>query len=288
MALLGKGPCTLAGWEPDEACLKLPDGTTEAQRTFWRRVAAEILYMRTGQRFGDGCDHRVRPCRKACMDGYLDLLRFPGGVANSTSGWVPYVGSDGEFRNAALCGCKTDCHCGNELCQIELPGPIRDITQVDIGGTVIDSAAYFSYDARFLVLRPDVMEALHPELDPCWPTCQDLSKPSGLPDTFSVVYSIGVAVPFMAGAAMSEIMNHLAQTCSGCGCGSDARQNLQRLSRQGVDLEFADPQQVFTDGRIGLPISDLFVQTYNPGGLPRQMRVLSPDAPRRPRIELGY
>lgn len=289
MALLGKGPCDLSGWEPDETCLKLPDTTTPEQRLFWQRVAAEILYNRTGQRFGDGCSHTVRPCRRKCLDGFIDLLRFPGGVANSTGGWIPYIGPDGEFRNASLCGCRTDCHCGSELCQIELPGPIRDITRVDVNGTVLNSACYFSYDARFLILRPDVVEQIHPDLDvTCWPTCQDLSKPAGQDGTFSVTYSVGLAVPFMAQAAMAEIMNHLASQCNGCGCGADARQNLQRLSRQGVQLEFADAQQVFTDGRIGLPLADLFVQTYNPGALPRAMRVLSPDSPKRPRIELGY
>lgn len=287
MALLGKGPCELNGWGPDEACLKLPDGTTDEQRELWRRVAAEILYNRTGQRFGDGCAHTVRPCRKKCADGWASRLNFwPAGYNGSP--WIPYVDVNGDMRNASLCGCSTDCHCGSELCQIELPGPIRDIVQVDINGTVLDSSVYFSYDARFLVLRPEVAD-VHPDLDiTCWPMCQDLSKLAGQPDTFSVTYSIGLAVPFMAQVAMSEVMNHLAQQCDGCGCGAGARQNLQRLSRQGVELEFADAQQVFTDGRLGLPLADMFIQTYNPGGLPRAMRVFSPDAPRRPRIQLGY
>lgn len=290
MAMLGKGPCELSGWEPDENCLNLPEGTTEAQRELWRRVAAAILYNRTGQRFGDGCSVSVRPCRKSCADAYSRYFnqgQFLGTGFQFTGPYVPYM-VDGEMRNASLCGCATDCHCGSELCEIELPGPIRDIVEVNIDGVVLDSAVYFSYDARFLVLRPEVAD-VHPELGiTCWPMCQDLSRPRGLQNTFTVSYSTGIAVPFMAQLAMSEIMNHLAQQCGdGCGCGVGSRQNLSRLSRQGVDLEFADPQEVFTDGRIGLPISDLFVQTYNPGNLPRQMRVLSPDK-RRPRIELGY
>lgn len=289
MALLGKGPCTLAGWEPDEACLKLPADTTPEQRQFWQRVAAEILYNRTGQRFGDGCTHAVRPCRKSCTDQYRWLWQGQtlGSGYRMTGGFIPYM-AGGEMYNATVCGCETDCHCGSELCQIELPGPILDITKVDINGTEINKALYFSYDARFLVLRPEVAD-VHPELGiTCWPMCQDLSRPPEQPNTFTVYYSVGIAVPFMAAAAMSEIMNHLASQCNGCGCGADARQALQRLSRQGVELEFADAQQVFTDGRIGLPLADLFVQTYNPGGLPRQMRVLSPDAPKRPKIYLGY
>jgi hypothetical protein len=64
-------------------------------------------------------------------------------------------------------------------------------------------------------------------------------------------------------------------------------QNLARLSRQGVDLEFVDKQQVIADGRTGIEIVDAFIYAVNPGGLPRQMRVVSPDSPRPPRLWYG-
>jgi hypothetical protein len=88
----------------------------------------------------------------------------------------------------------------------------------------------------------------------------------------------------MGRAALSELAAHYIRGCAGCGCGATAQKNLSRLSRQGVDLQFVDAQQVLTDGRTGLPLVDQFIHAVNPGGLPRAMRVLSPDAPKPPRI----
>lgn len=297
MAVISQGPCQLDGWTPDETCLKLPADITEEQRALYQRYAADILYHRTGQRFGPSCGVEVRPCYGGCDGRDGDGWWFSGPVPLGYAGaFYPYRGADGDIRNWRGCGCGDRCHCGPELCKIQLPGPIYDITLVEIDGVEIDKACFFSYDARFLVLNPVAFEARHPELhakyDGCWPRCQDFTKTGG-EGTWSITYSTGLPVPFLAAAAVTELMNHFAGMCSGCGCGTEARQNLTRLSRQGVDLEFADPQQVFTDGRIGLPICDLFVETYNPNKLPRAMRVLSPDVghaggPGRPFIQLGY
>lgn len=293
MSTLPIGPCTLDGWQPDESCLKLPSTVTPEQRQFWQRIAAEVLYIRTGMRFGKSCEVTVRPCYGGCNGQDGDGWWFSGPVPLGYNGpFYPYRGADGGIRNWRGCGCGDRCHCGPQLCQLELPGPIFDINEVVIDGTVLDRNTYFAYDGRFLVLHTEDFKALHPTIaakyGDCWPTCQDLTKPARRMDTFSVTYSTGLASPFMAQAAVTELMNHFAGMCDGCGCGTEARQNLSRLSRQGVDLEFADPQQVFTDDRIGLPISDLFVQTYNPAKLPRAMRVFSPDMKRRPRVEQGF
>lgn len=304
MTVLGISPCLLDAWVPDESCLKLPAGTTDAQKDLWQKMAVEILYARTGRQFGSSCDIRVRPCFGDCngSDGYG--WWFNGPVPLGYNGpFYPFRGADGEIRNWRGCGCGPRCHCGPELCQIQLPGPIFDINYVRIDGQVLSRNSYFSLDARYLTLNTQNFKADHPALadkyDDCWPRCQDFTKSTDKPlddnqdNTFVIAYSTGTAVPAIGSAAVTELMNHFAGMCGGCGCGTEARQNLRSLSRQGVDLEFADPQQVFTDGRIGLPISDLFVQTYNPNKLPRPMRVLSPDSglagqPGRPRVELGY
>lgn len=293
MSILPTGPCLLDAWEPDEDCLKLPANITPEQKQFYQRIAAEVLYMRTGQRFGRSCSVEVRPCYGGCDGSNGDGWWFSGPVPLGYNGpFYPYRGADGGIRNWRGCSCGDRCHCGPELCQIELPGPIFDITAIQIDGVTIDSICYVAYDGRYLTLKTEAFRARHPELadkySDCWPTCQDFTKTSPNVGTWSISYSTGVAAPFMGQAAVSELMNHFAGMCSGCGCGTDTRKNLQRLSRQGVDMEFADPQQVFQDDRIGLPICDLFVQTYNPAGLPRPMRVFSPDMKRRPRIEQGF
>lgn len=284
---LASGLCSLDGWTLDRSCMDIPAGTTEEVIERWRRVAAELLFGLTGQRFGPSCPVTVRPCRKQCADGFgLLASRFfyQGQGYQSTGQFIPYM-RDGMMFNASLCGCDGDCHCGPELCEVYLPGPIYDVVSVDIGGATVDPTTYNVLDGRFLVRRSDV--AADAAGGTCWPSCQDMSLPPGADGTFTVVYRTGIPLPAMGVAALSELASHYIRGCNGCGCGIGAQQNLSRLSRQGVELEFADPQQILEDGRTGLPLTDLFIHTVNPSKLPQAMRVLSPDAPRRPRIWTG-
>jgi len=281
---LNSGLCSLDGWTLDRSCMDIPAGTTEETIEHWRRVAAELLFGLTGQRFGPSCPVVVRPCRKQCADGYDFLLGrlYNQGQGYLTTGpFLPYM-RDGMMFNASLCGCASDCHCGPELCEIYLPGPIFDVVSVDIGGATVDPLTYSVLDGRYLVRRSDV--AADAEGGTCWPGCQDMSLPPGEPDTFTVTYRTGIPLPAMGVAALSELAAHYIKGCNGCGCGVGARNNLSRLSRQGVDLEFEPVSEALADGRTGLPLVDLFIHTVNPSRLPQAMRVLSPDAPRRPRI----
>lgn len=273
---LDAGNCEVWPLE-DGICFDIPEDTPANVILDWQRFASEYLWMMTGRRIGPSCRTTVRPCRKTCFDGFFDLLRFPGGVANSTGGWIPYLVA-GEFRNATLCGCTHNCHCGPELCQIELPGPIYDITDVDLNGVTVDPASYQVVDGRFL-------RRVGVGADECWPTCQDLTKRSGDADTFSVTYRTGLTIPVLGTAAVTILTAHLIRGCSGgCGCGVGTRQNLARLQRQGVELEFASTSQVFTDGRTGIEAVDMFIRAMNPHGVMSPLRVLSPDAPKYPEI----
>lgn len=283
---ISEGLC--APWPTDFTCESIPESTPQATIDKWVGFASDYLWRMTGRRLGPSCPVEVRPCMKRCMDGFMDLLRFPGGVANSTGGWIPYVGMDGQFRNASLCGCKADCHCGPELCEIELSGPVYDVQDVWVDGVQLPSGpvpTWTLYDGRFLTRLNYEADTGDPR---CWPTCQDLTRPKTEPDTFAVVYRTGLTVPASGVAAVSALAAHFIRGCNGgCGCGIGTRQNLQRLSRQGVDLEFADPQQIFTDGRTGIEVVDFFIRSANPYGLASPMRVLSPDAPKRARRWTG-
>lgn len=284
---LNSGLCSLDGWTLDTSCMDIPPDTAPEVIERWRRVAAELLFALTGNRFGPSCPVTVRPCRKSCLDAYgwiLDRFYNQGQGFQWTGQFVPYM-RDGLMYNASLCGCGSQCHCGPELCEIYLPGPIYDIVSVDIGGTVVDPLTYSVLDGRYLVRTSDA-----PADTPggrCWPSCQDMGLKPGQADTFTVTYRTGIPLSALGRAALSALTAHYIRGCDGCGCGIGSRQNLSRLSRQGVDLEFADPQQVLADGRTGLPLVDQFIHAVNPSGLPRAMRVLSPDAPRRPRIWYG-
>lgn len=271
---LPTAPCE--SWATDFTCEPLPEGTDQAVIDYWSLVATNYLWAATGRRYGPSCPIRVRPCRKTCFEGYWNLLRFPGGVANSTGGWIPYIVA-GEFRNASLCGCETTCHCGAELCEIELRGPVYDIVSVTIDGVAVPATTYGVHDGRFLT-RINPVPVPDGEAGNCWPSCQDMTLPATQVGTFEVEYRTGVALPPMAVAAVSALAAHFIRGCNGgCGCGVGTRQNLQRLSRQGVDLEFADPTTLFEDGRTGIQIVDMAIRQMNPQGLPNPMRVLSPD-----------
>lgn len=277
---LSSGLCSLDGWELDQDCLNIPDGTAPATIEKWRQVAAELLFTLTGSRFGPSCPVTVRPCLKSCFDSFRSFL-FQGQAVQSTGPFVPYMRA-GQMYNASLCGCSGNCQCGPELCEVFLPGPVYDVVSVDIDGEVVDPATYGILDGRFLVRSSTTAEDAAGGT--CWPGCQDMSLPPGSENTFTVTYRTGIPLPAMGKAALSELAAHYIRGCAGCGCGATAQKSLSRLSRQGVDLQFVDAQQVLTDGRTGLPLVDQFIHAVNPSGLPRAMRVLSPDAPKAPRI----
>lgn len=261
-------------------CYAPPPDMSAEMALLYTQAASEYLWARTGRRLGPSCLQIVRPCRKSCADGYGILGRFLNqGQYQSTAGLVPYM-AGGRMYNASLCGCTADCHCGEELCQIELPGPIYDVQEVNIDGVTIDPLTYRVTDGRFLVRNTNSDE------ERCWPSCQDMSKPGNGPDTFTVGYRTGLELPHMATLAASALASHLMRGCGdGCGCGVGSRENVSRISRQGVELEFADASQVFTDGRTGIEVVDFFIDAYgSPVGLRGQLRVLSPDY-RRPRWE---
>lgn len=282
---LASGLCSLDGWTLDESCMDIPDDTPPEVIERWRQVAAELLFGLTGQRFGPSCPVTVRPCRKQCAEGFGLLSgRFLYQGALSTGPFIPYM-RDGRMFNASLCGCSGDCHCGPELCEIYLPGPIYDIVSVDVDGVVVDPLTYNVLDGQYLVRRSDTAEDA--EGGTCWPSCQDMSLPPGEAGTFTVSYRTGIPLPAMGVAALSELAAHYIRGCNGCGCGVGSRNNLRSMSRQGVDLQFQDAQETLADGRTGLPLVDLFIQTVNPSRLPQAMRVLSPDSPKRPRVWYG-
>lgn len=283
---LNSGLCSLDGWDLDRSCMDIPADTPEEVIERWRQVAAELLFALTGNRFGPSCPVVVRPCRKSCADSYslFNQGQFLGAGYRFTGPFLPYM-AGGRMYNASLCGCVSECHCGPELCEVYLPGPIYDITSVTINGDTVPTATYNILDGQYLV-RSSASDPEGPG-GACWPGCQDMSLPAGSDNTFVVTYRTGIPVPALGVAALSALTAHYIKGCNGCGCGVANLQNVRSLQRQGVSMEFADAQQVLGDGRTGIEVVDQFIHAYNPGRLTHAMRVLSPDAPRRPRIWYG-
>ncbi|MFH8577115.1 hypothetical protein [Streptomyces zaomyceticus] len=264
------GPCD--PWEV-ELCCTLPEDLDEAVIDRWTRVASQTLWRLSGMRWGP-CPVTVRPCRRACLDSAP--ISFQAGAG--TGPWVPYIGTDGAWRNASVCGCgsSSDCSCG-ELCEVKLPGPVYDVVSVNVDGVDLVPEAY-RVDAPGLLVRTD---------GECWPECQDLAAPEGAPGTWTVTYRWGLPLDEAAIAAVSELTCQLILAClppgtKGCGeCRLPG--NVTRVVRRGVEIEMADPTVIFAEGRTGLPLVDLWLKTINPHGLASPSRVYSPDY-RRPRV----
>jgi len=257
-------------WPLDISCCPAAEGVDEAVLERWKRVATTILFNLSGRRWGPSCPYTVRPCRRRCLDGLPLASSWAGG-----SPWIPYIGRDGQWRNASVCGCATDCSC-SELCEVRLEGPVYDILGVEVDGVTLPETAY-RVDSPGLLVRTD---------GGCWPDCQDMSAPVGEPGTFAVHYRIGLPLDDAAIAAYSELVCHLLKGCNGGGaCGCKMPANVTRLSRQGIDQEFADPTLLYTEMRTGLPGVDLWLMSVNPHRLTSPSRVYSPDY-RRPRTQV--
>ncbi|WP_284576852.1 hypothetical protein [Streptomyces sp. 2P-4] len=257
------GPCE--AW-PTALCCDVPEGMEQAEVDRWTAVASQILWALSGRRWGP-CPVTVRPCRKTCLDSYPLAVTW-----GSAGPWIPYIGSDGLWRNASVCGCRSDCSCG-ELCEVYLPGPVYDVTEVNVDGEVLAPEAY-RVDAPGRLVRTD---------GGCWPDCQDMGAPAGSEGTFTVTYRWGLPLDEAATAAVSELVCHFLSGCSPGACGCKVNRRVTRLSRQGVDMEMPDPTMLYSEGLTGLPLVDMWLMAVNPYRLASPSRVYSPDF-RRPRV----
>ncbi|MEU1815135.1 hypothetical protein ABZ543_08050 [Streptomyces roseifaciens] len=261
---LQTGPCD--PW-PVELCCEIPDGLDQADVDRWTLVASQILWALSGRRWGP-CPVTVRPCRKTCLEAAPLNMVYWG----SAGPWIPYIGVDGQWRNASVCGCRSDCSC-SELCEVYLPGPVFDVVSVDVDGEVLPPEAY-RVDAPGRLVRTD---------GGCWPECQNMSDPPGEPDTFTVTYRWGLPLDAAAIAAVSELVCHFLRGCTPGGCGCRINRNLTRVTRQGLEMEMPDPTLLYNEGRTGLPLVDLWLSVVNPNRLSSPSRAYSPDF-RRPRV----
>jgi len=258
------GPCE--PWGPLQLCC---DVTAVDQEVIdrWQLIASQVLWALSGRRLGP-CPVTVRPCRKSCLDN--GPVSWQAGVG--AGGWIPYIGTDGLWRNASVCGCKSDCSC-TELCEIYLPGPVFDVVEVNDGGEILVPEAY-RVDAPGRLVRTD---------GKCWPDCQDMVAPPGTAGTLTVTYRWGLPLDDAAIAAVSALVCHLIRECTPGSCGCKINKNATRVTRQGFEVSMADPTLIYSEGRTGIPEVDLWLMTVNPYRLTSPSRVYSPDL-KRPRV----
>jgi hypothetical protein len=261
----GTGPCS--PWTLSLACLDdegdlsdaCVDGTPVPTAALDAAIlsASQVVWALTGRQYST-CDVTVRPCRRSCAN-------FPsiGDGIDWQGPWPVLVG--GAWFNLA-CQCGSTCSCG-DLCEVMLPYPVCEVSEVLVDGVTLEPTAYRVDDFRRLV-RTD---------GECWPYCQAMSLPDTEEGTWSVSLTYGREPPQIALDAAAELACELIKARIGQAC--RLPQRMTSLTRQGVSMSFIDPMSFFKEGRTGIYLLDLAIRTLNPNLLMRPPGVYSPDAP---------
>lgn len=257
----GFGPC--APWDPIWSCTELPAGS-EAISGDMLQAATEILWARTGMRY-DQCVLTIRPCRKSC---YGESWPFDGSWWQVGTVYPRPVLFDGNWYNIACGSCPGDCSC-SRVEEVILPSPVTQIIEVKVDGAVLPSTAYRLDNWRKLIRIDGNM----------WPICNDLNKADTEEGTWSVTLMYGEPVPTVGRMAVAELAYQLILACVDPSCCTLPGNVVTQLSRQGVTIDFLDPSDLFRNNRLGLLLSDQFIDMANPNNLRQRSRVFDPDAP---------
>lgn len=262
--------CWPVNWEvcPSDVFTDL----TPESRLIAEVFAGQTLRMLTGYRVG-GCSVTVRPCNRTCLPGSWltapDVGAMFAGANGGYFGMSPYVGPGGQWMNA--CGCAGDgCSC-TRVQEVLLPTSVGvgKIDEVVIDGVVLPPTAYRVDNANRLV-RQD---------GGTWPICQDMNKPLGEEDTWSVTYLDGNPVDGIGAYVAGLLAAEYAKACAGQDCALPT--NVQTITRAGVTMQL-DPE-MFTGGVTGVRAVDSYIRIWNPlTSLPSG--IYSLDAPKGRRV----
>lgn len=254
------GPCE--PWTPTFTCA-LPVGAP-AVSGLAVAAATEVLYALSGRQFGL-CTETLRPCRRDCYGSvwpYQDLAVYGATYPRP-------VLFAGDWYNLVCSACGTSCSC-SVVSEALLPGPVHDVVQVKVDGVVLTPGTDYRLDSSRILVR----------LGAEWPLCNDLNRMDDQPGTWSVTFRSGLDVPPLGAAAVGILAVEFMKLFL-CDATCTLPKPVQSLSRQGVNITFLDPNEVFANGRLGLYLPDLFIQTYNPDGHRQPPMVFDIDNPDR-------
>lgn len=206
-------------------------------------AAQSILWAMTGQRYG--------------LCETTQSYRLPC----SSPCYVPWADDFGPGVEYELTGRNQRRKC----CAIHLSSPpVRSITEVTVFGQVLDPSEY--YLGQSVLYR----------IGECWPCDDECEVPPVV-----VTYKYGIDVPALGELALGELACELLKGWTGADCRLPS--NAIQVTRQGVTVTLGNPETLFAQNRLGLPISDQFINSVNPGRLRQRSSVHSPDLARRVR-----
>jgi hypothetical protein len=172
-----------------------------------------------------------------------DLFQFD---ADPIAPFIP-VFWDGAWRNFG-CGCAGRCDRSSPRA-VHLPGPVQGIVTVTIEQTVLDEADY--------VLEGDVLYRVGAN----WPH-QDLGRPLGESNTWSVIYDRGEPPPAGTAGLVGLLAKEFLAACTGDKC--RLPRNITGVSRNGVSYQVYNPELLYANGKTGLAEIDLWLNAINP------------------------
>jgi hypothetical protein len=178
---------------------------------------------------------------------------------------IPYVDA-GIWRN---CGCTGGCNC-RARCEVPFSSAVARVVEVRIDGLLLDPTAYRldSYRGTPVLVRTD---------GDCWPTCQDMELDADEVGAFVIVYQPGELLPVAGQIAAGLLACEFAKDCVGAACALP--QQLQSLSRNGIEVQVVDPATFLESGLTGIANVDRWIRSVNPRARIGRSWVYSPDVP---------
>lgn len=214
---------------------------------------------------------------ESCVDENVDTdgLDFEG-VAEYVS-QVMYSLTGRQF--GGLCGPltvypfdETGCGCvrqGKCCCRVllKIPGPIFDVDMVVVDGVgLVEGDDWIKAGSQ--ALR---------RVGGSWPCLKEYRDPS--PD-FYVTYTRGRPIPVAGRVAARELGCQIVKTVLGLPCDL-ATQGLVGVTREGVQLQFDDPEELVDKGLTGIRSVDLWIASVNPFRRKRRAQMYRGDDTRR-------
>lgn len=170
----------------------------------------------------------------------------------------PYKDSQGYWNNGG--------QRGGFCCRVLLSHrPVESITEVLDGSVVLDADQY-ALEGSWLRRRGS-----------CWST----SFPCDDPELI-VTYQAGVPFPAGTGAAVGEVACEYLAALQGGACRLPSR--ATSITRQGVTVTLDTAADFVERRRLGLPVTDAWLETVAGYGPRVASRVYSPDLPRAFRV----
>jgi len=262
------GPCSGAapgsvGWSPNftDLCSAWANYQPAVQE-YALQFAIYVIWAATGRRYGL-CPVTVRPVYGRGLPTYVTFPAVfdPWGGNAGTYGWgLMAVAGGTQLVNFAD-------SCVGTPPQIALPGPVNAVNAVTIDGVAVSPANY-RLDGDLLVRQDG---------NP-WPVAQDLSKPLGQPNTWSVDYVRGEPVPVVINNAVAIYACQVGKARTGGTCALPNK--ITSITRQGVSVQTVSFSDLLKEGLTGVSDVDQIILAVNPSRARSRPRVVSQDLPR--------